>query len=94
MARRWDDIISYVPGITNMVGGELVIGVEDGTLNIIDTYNYTPQQAVLRLTRLCANLSSDELCIDEHITDDTQKTVWMIHIPKHKNIHFFTFVVC
>lgn len=67
-----------------MVGGELVIGVEDGTLNIIDTYNYTPQQAVLRLTRLCANLSSDELCIDEHITDDTQKTVWMIHIPKHK----------
>ena len=84
MARRWDDIISYVPGITNTVGGELVIGVEDGTLNIIDTYNYTPQQAVLRLTRLCANLSSDELCIDEHITDDTQKTVWMIHIPKHK----------
>ena len=67
-----------------MVGGELVIGVEDGTLNIIDTYNYTPQQAVLRLTRLCANLSSDGLCIDEHITDDTQKTVWMIHIPKHK----------
>ena len=34
MARRWDDIISYVPGITNMVGGELVIGVEDGTLNL------------------------------------------------------------
>ena len=67
-----------------MVGGELVIGVEDGTLNIIDTYNYTPQQAVLRLTRLCANLSSDGLYIDEHITDDTQKTVWMIHIPKHK----------
>ena len=67
-----------------MVGGELVIGVEDGALNIIDTYNYTPQQAVLRLTRLCANLSSDELCIDEHISDDTQKTVWMIHIPKHK----------
>lgn len=84
--KEGDDIISYVSGIANMEGGELVIGVEDDTLNIVgtDTYNYAPQQAVLRLTRLCANLSSDGLRIDEFVTNDTQKTVWVIHIPKHK----------
>lgn len=84
--KEGDDVISYVSGIDNMEGGELVIGVEDETLNIVgtDTYNFTPQQTVLRLTRLCANLSSDGLRIDEYITDDTNKTVWVIHIPKHK----------
>lgn len=47
-----DDVISYVSAITNMEGGELIIGVEDKTLNIIgtDTYNYDTQKAVLRLT--------------------------------------------
>ena len=84
--KEGDDVISYVSGIDNMEGGELVIGVEDETLNIVgtDTYNFTSQQTVLRLTRLCANLSSDGLRIDEYITDDTNKTVWVIHIPKHK----------
>ena len=48
-----------------MEGGHLVVGVEDNTLNIVgtDTYNYTTQQATLRLTNLCANLSSEGLDI-------------------------------
>lgn len=31
----------------------------------------------------CTNLSSEGLDISEYITEDTQKTVWIIHIPKH-----------
>ena len=81
-----DDIISYVSALANMEGGHLVVGVEDKTLKIIgtDTYNYATQQATLRLTNLCANLSSEGLDIEEFITEDTHKTVWVIHIPKHQ----------
>ena len=68
-----------------MEGGHLVVGVEDKTLRIVgtDTYNYTTQHATLRLTNLCANLSSEGLDIEEFVTEDTHKTVWVIHIPKH-----------
>ena len=80
-----DDVISYVSALANMEGGHLVVGVEDKTLRIVgtDTYNYTTQQATLRLTNLCANLSSEGLDIEEFITEDTHKNVWVIHIPKH-----------
>lgn len=80
-----DDIISYVSAIANMEGGHLVVGVEDETLKVVgtDTYNYDRQKAILRLTERCTNLSSEGLDIDEFITEDTQKTVWVIHIPKH-----------
>lgn len=80
-----EDIISYVSAIANMEGGHLVVGVEDKTLKIVgtDTYNYDRQKATLRLTERCTNLSSEGLDIDEFVTDNTQKTVWVIHIPKH-----------
>ena len=79
------DVISYVSAIANMEGGYLVVGVHDKTLEIVgtDTYNYDRQKAILRLTERCANLSSEGLDIDEYITDDTHKTVWVINIPKH-----------
>ena len=41
------------------------------------------QKARLRLTDLCANLPSEGLLVEEFITDDTRKTVWIIHVPKH-----------
>ena len=80
-----DDVISYVSAIANMEGGHLVIGVHDKTLEIVgtDTYNYDRQKAILRLTERCANLSTEGLDIDEFITDDTNRKVWVIHIPKH-----------
>ena len=80
-----NDVISYVSAIANMEGGYLVVGVHDKTLEIVgtDTYNYDRQKAILRLTERCANLSSEGLDIDEYITDDTKKKVWVIHIPKH-----------
>lgn len=80
-----NDVISYVSAIANMDGGDLVIGVHDKTLEIVgtDTYNYDKQKAILRLTERCVNLSTEDLYIYEFITDDTNRKVWVIHIPKH-----------
>lgn len=81
-----DDVISYVSAIANMEGGHLVIGVHDSSLEIVgtDTYNYDRQKAILRLTERCVNLSTEGLDIEEFVTDDTNKKVWVIHIPKHR----------
>lgn len=80
-----NDVILYVSAIANMEGGHLVIGVHDKTLEIVgtDTYNYDRQKAILRLTERCANLSTEGLDIEEFIADDTNRKVWVIHIPKH-----------
>lgn len=82
-----EDVMSYVSGIANMEGGDLVIGVEDKTLNIIGTdltkINLDKNSAVLKIKENCVNISSEGLSVDEYITSDTQKTVWVIHIPKH-----------
>lgn len=80
-----NDVISYASAIANMEGGHLVIGVKDGSLDIIgfDPYNYTRQSVILRLTELCPNLSSEGLSVDEFITVDTGKRVWVFHFPKH-----------
>ena len=84
-----DDVIPYVSAIANMEGGFLVVGVHDKTLEIVgtDTYNYDRQKAILRLTERCTNLSSEGLDIEEYVTDDTKKVVWVIHIPKHLPKH-------
>lgn len=81
-----NDVISYVSAIANMEGGHLVIGVHDSSLEIVgtDTYNYDRQKAILRLTERCVNLSTEGLDIEEFVTDDTNKKVWVIHIPKHR----------
>ena len=86
------DVVSYVCAISNMHGGHLVIGVEDQTLNIVWTdysgltFNGQPatkESATFKLTEHCTNLSSEGLNIEEFITDDSFKKVWVIHIPKH-----------
>ena len=87
-----DDAISYVSAIANMEGGHLVIGVKDKTLEIVGTdisrltFNGQPantQSATFKLTEQCTYLSSEGLSIEEFVTDDTNKRVWIIHIPKH-----------
>ena len=80
-----DDVISYVSALANMEGGELVIGVVDKTLEIVgtDTYNYDVEKARLRLIRECANLPTEGLRVEEFVTSDTNKTVWVIHVPRH-----------
>lgn len=86
------DVISYVSAIANMSGGHLVIGVKDKTLEIVGTefggltFNGSPatiQSATFKLTEHCTYLSSEGLSIEEFITDDTHKRVWVIHIPCH-----------
>lgn len=88
-----DDVISYVSAIANMEGGHLIIGVKDKTLEIVGTdlskltFNGQPantQTATFKLTEQCTYLSSEGLSIEEFVTDDTHKTVWIIHIPKHQ----------
>lgn len=83
-----NDVISYVAAIANMEGGHLVIGVQDKTLEIVGTdmskFNMNAQSAVWKLLEHCTNLSSEGLSIDEYVTEDNHKTVWIIHIPKHQ----------
>lgn len=83
-----DDVISYVSAIANMEGGFLVIGVKDQTLEIVGTdltkFNLNAQSAVYKLVEHCTNLSSEGLAIQEYLTDDTHKVVWVITIPKHQ----------
>lgn len=82
-----DDVISYVSAIANMNGGTLVIGVKDKTLEIVGTnlskFNLNAQSATFKLVEHCTNLSSEGLSIEEFITEDTGKVVWIVNIPKH-----------
>lgn len=83
--KEGDDVISYVAAISSMNGGHLVIGVKDHSLDIVgtDTYNYDRQAATMRLVRECSNLPAEGLKIEEFVTSDTNKKVWIINIPKH-----------
>lgn len=83
--KEGDDVISYVAAISSMDGGHLVIGVKDHSLDIVgtDTYNYDRQAATMRLVRECSNLPAEGLKIEEFVTSDTGKKVWVINIPKH-----------
>lgn len=85
--RRGDDIASYVSAIANMEGGHLVIGVEDGTLRVVGIQNfadYTPENLRQRLLGRCANLDSEGFRVEPFIADDTHKTVWVLHLPRHR----------
>lgn len=81
------DVISYLSGISNMEGGHLVIGVQDRTLNIVGTdlakFKFDSTSVVYKMVELCPNLPSEGLFVEEFITSDTNKTVWIINIPKH-----------
>ena len=84
--RKGEDVISYVSAIANMEGGHLILGVADGTLDIVgiqNTSDYTPENLPFRLVGNCPNLSSEGLRVEEIRTADTNKIVWIIHIPKH-----------
>lgn len=82
-----NDIISYLSGISNMEGGVLIVGVRDKTGEIIgisDLYHRTKETIKHQLLNQTVNLPSDGLLIEEIITIDTCKTVWIFHIPRHQ----------
>lgn len=82
-----DDVTSYVSAIANMDGGQLVLGVEDGSLKIVgirEFAGFSVDNIRRRLAGNCAHLNSEKLRVEEFITSDTNKTVWVIHIPRHE----------
>ncbi len=82
-----EDIISYISAIANMKGGHLLAGVEDGTLNIVgiqEFHNYNPINIKLKILSDCPNLSSEGFEIEELRTSDSNKKVWVFHIPRHQ----------
>ncbi len=81
-----DDIISYISAIANMEGGHLVIGIKDksGEISgIIEFNNYNTKNIKLKIVEKCTNINSEKLYVEELKTSDTNKTVWVFHIPKH-----------
>ena len=85
--KEMDDVISYVAAISNMNGGALILGIQDKNLTVVgiqDFYTYTPENLKFRLLALCTNLPSENLEVEDYTTSDTNKTVWIIKIPKHK----------
>lgn len=83
-----EDLISYVSALGNMEGGCIIIGVKDKTLDIVgiqDFHSYTPDNLCLALVKdHCANLPTEGLYVEVFQTNDSMKTVWAIHIPKHR----------
>ncbi|TAN01519.1 MAG: AAA family ATPase [Chitinophagaceae bacterium] len=82
-----DDIISYISSIANMNGGHLIAGVKDGTLDVIgiqDFHTYDVRNIKLKILNDCTNLASDGLEVQEYKTGDTQKIIWIFHIPRHQ----------
>ncbi|MNX46181.1 Divergent AAA domain protein [compost metagenome] len=82
-----NDIISYISAIANMQGGNLIIGIQDKTLNIVgiqDFSGYTIENIRYRINGNCTNLNTEGFSVQEFITSDTNKVVWIFHIPKHQ----------
>lgn len=82
-----NDIISYISAIANMQGGNLIIGIQDKTLNIVgiqDFSSYTIENIRYRINGNCTNLNTEGFSVQEFITSDTNKAVWIFHIPKHQ----------
>jgi len=84
--RIGEDVISYISAIANMKGGHLILGVKDELQEIVgiqDFADYTKNNVKFRIIGNCSNLVSEGFEIDEYITSDTQKTVWVFSIPRH-----------
>lgn len=85
--RQGEDLISYISSISNMEGGNLILGIEDKTLKIIgiqDFHDYNIENIKYRILGNCTNLSSEGFDIVEYITSDTNKIVWIFKVPKHQ----------
>lgn len=85
--KKGEDLISYISAIANMEGGYLMIGVADKTFQITGIHNfhdYTPENICQRILGKCPNLNSEKLTVQEFITSDTGKSVWIFNVPRHQ----------
>ena len=81
-----EDIISYISGISNSGGGNLIVGIEDDTLNIVGIQNFHDYNIDNIKFRILGNLThfdSDNFEVEELKTTDTNKIIWIFKIPKH-----------
>lgn len=84
--KKGDDLLCYVSALSNMDGGCIVIGVQDGSLlpsGIADAGDYTPENLPHRLLGRCANLPSLGLHVEALRAEDTGAVVWLVHVPRH-----------
>lgn len=84
---KGNDIISYISALANMDGGHLVIGVKDKTLDIVgvqDLHDYNPTNIKLRILGKCPNLNSEDFRVEALTAEDTGKTIWIFHVPRHQ----------
>jgi len=81
-----EDLVSYVSALANMEGGAVVMGVNNvlELVGIQGFHDYTPDNLRLRVLGRCPNLDSEGLRVDVHVTADTGKTVWVVHVPRHR----------
>jgi len=85
--KKGEDLISYVSALANMEGGYLVLGIADKTFQIVgidDFHDYTPENICQRILGKCPNLDSEKFSVQEFITSDTGKTVWLFNVPIHQ----------
>ena len=85
--RAGDDIISYTSAIANMQGGNLIIGIQDKTHTVVgiqEFADYSIENVKYRIIGNCLNLNSDLFKVEEITSSDTNKIVWIFHIPKHQ----------
>jgi ATP-dependent DNA helicase RecG len=84
---RGEDVISYVSALANMEGGALVLGVANDLVHIVgiqDFHDYNESNLRFRILGKCTSLDSEGLRLEVHVTTDTGKTVWVVHVSKHK----------
>ncbi len=81
-----EDVVSYVSALANMEGGALVIGITDDfhVVGIQDFHDYDPANLRVRILGKCPNLDSEYLTVEPYNTLDTGKTVWVVHVPRHR----------
>ncbi len=85
--KKAEDIISYISALSNMGGGNLIIGVEDKTLDIkgIQEFaGFTINNIKSRIIGNCTNLDVERFNIREYVTTDTGKVIWVFNVPKHQ----------
>lgn len=82
--RQGEDLISYISSISNMEGGNIILGIEDKTLKIIGIQDFHDYNIKYRILGNCTNLSSEGFDIEEFVTSDTNKIVWILKVPKHQ----------
>ena len=85
--KEGDDVISYISAIANMHGGNLILGIQDKTLDIVgiqDFSGYSIDNIRYRINGNCTNLDIQNFKVEEFITSDTNKIIWIFHIPKHQ----------